>query len=77
VGNDFAMDEKLVNEMLGLPRENLDEVVTRVLRWILRVTVSTKAEAAGLAKRVVLSSRFADLHEIKMGDQLHWISPRS
>jgi hypothetical protein len=32
LGNDFATDEKLANEMLGLPRENLDEVVTRVLR---------------------------------------------
>jgi hypothetical protein len=30
--NDFALDEKLANEMLGLPRENLGEVVTRVLR---------------------------------------------
>jgi hypothetical protein len=30
--NDFATDEKLANEMLGLPRENLGEVVTRVLR---------------------------------------------
>lgn len=32
LGNDFAMDEKLANKMLGLLRENLDEVVTRVLR---------------------------------------------
>ena len=32
LGNDFATDEKLANEMLDLPRENLDVVVTRVLR---------------------------------------------
>jgi hypothetical protein len=32
LGNDFATNEKLANEMLGFPRENLDEVVTRVLR---------------------------------------------
>jgi hypothetical protein len=30
--NDFATDEKLENEMPGLLRENLGEVVTRVLR---------------------------------------------
>ena len=32
MGNDFATDEKLANEMLGLPKENLDEVVGRVLQ---------------------------------------------
>jgi hypothetical protein len=32
MGNDFAMDEKLANEMLGLPKEDLDEVVERVLK---------------------------------------------
>ena len=31
MGNDFATDEKLANEMLGLPQEDLDEVVARVL----------------------------------------------
>lgn len=30
-GNDFATDEKLANEMLGLPKEELDDVVARVL----------------------------------------------
>ena len=30
-GNDFASDEKLANEMLGLPKEDLDEVVAKVL----------------------------------------------
>jgi len=30
--DDFALDEKLANEMLGLLRQNLGEVVTRVLR---------------------------------------------
>ena len=32
LGNDFAVEEKLANEMLGLPRESLGEVATRVLR---------------------------------------------
>jgi hypothetical protein len=31
MGNDFAT-EKLANEMLGLPKENLDEVAARALK---------------------------------------------
>lgn len=30
-GNGFATDEKLANDMLGLPEEELDDVVARVL----------------------------------------------
>jgi hypothetical protein len=29
MGNDFATDEKLANETLGLPKEDLDKVVER------------------------------------------------
>jgi len=32
MGNDFATEETLANGMLGLPKEDLDEVVARILK---------------------------------------------
>lgn len=32
LGNDFAKEESLANDMLGLPQEDLDAVLERVLR---------------------------------------------
>jgi hypothetical protein len=35
MGNDFATEETMANGMLGLPKEDLDEVVARILKGVV------------------------------------------